>query len=98
MPDPSRGCDLPHSSWERQILNPLSATRDQTSILMDPSRVFNLLTHSGNNQDEEKDRDGWSRQRIVCMEGQRKEGLASLGNAPEFIPSWIVVFPLRTRS
>ena len=31
-------CDLYHSAWQRWILNPLSRARDQTSILMDPSR------------------------------------------------------------
>ena len=29
--------DLPHSSWQRQIPNPLSEARDQTCILMDAS-------------------------------------------------------------
>ena len=33
--DPSRICDLQHSSWQRQILNPLSRVRDPTCILMD---------------------------------------------------------------
>ena len=28
---------LHHSSWQRQIPNPLSEARDQTRILMDPS-------------------------------------------------------------
>ena len=37
MPDPSRICDLPHSSWRRQILNPLSEARDQIRSLMVPS-------------------------------------------------------------
>ena len=32
--DPSRVCDLHHSSWQRQILNPLSRARDRTCILM----------------------------------------------------------------
>ena len=32
-------CDLHHSSWQCWILNPLSKARDQTLILMDPSRV-----------------------------------------------------------
>ena len=27
-PDPSRACDLHHSSWQRQILNPMSEARD----------------------------------------------------------------------
>ena len=36
-PDPSRVCDLHHSSRHRQILNPLSEARDQTRVLMDAS-------------------------------------------------------------
>ena len=28
-------CDLHHSSWQHQILNPLSGSRDQTHIFMD---------------------------------------------------------------
>ena len=35
--DPSRVCNLHHSSWQSLILNPLSEARDQTCILMDPS-------------------------------------------------------------
>ena len=31
----SHVCDLYHSSGQRQILNPLSQTRDQTFVLMD---------------------------------------------------------------
>ena len=37
--DLSPVCDLHHSSRQCQILNPLSEARDQTFILMDPSRV-----------------------------------------------------------
>ena len=33
--DPSHVCDLHHSLWQRQILNPLSEARDGTHILMD---------------------------------------------------------------
>ena len=34
-PDPSHVCVLHHSSWQCQILNPLSKTGDQTHILID---------------------------------------------------------------
>ena len=37
-PDPSRICDLHHSSWQCRILNPLSETRDQTRNLLVPSQ------------------------------------------------------------
>ena len=40
--DLSHICDLYHSSWQRQILNPLSEDRDHACILMDTSRVLNL--------------------------------------------------------
>ena len=36
-PDPSHFCSLHCSSWQCQILNPLSKARDETHILMDPS-------------------------------------------------------------
>ena len=39
MPYLSHVCHLHHSSWQRQILNPLSETRDQTCVLMDTSRI-----------------------------------------------------------
>ena len=39
MEDPSCVCELQHSSWQCQILNPLRKARDQTHILMDTSRV-----------------------------------------------------------
>ena len=39
MPDPSRVFDLHHSSWQRQILNPLSAARDRTWNLVVPSGI-----------------------------------------------------------
>ena len=46
--DLSYVCALHHSSWPRWILNPLSAARVRTYILMDPSRVCELLSHEGN--------------------------------------------------
>ena len=38
MQDPSRICDLHHSSWQHQILEPLSEARDRTRNLMVPSQ------------------------------------------------------------
>ena len=35
----SRICNLCHSSWQCQILNPLSEAKDQTRVLMDTSRI-----------------------------------------------------------
>ena len=37
--DLSHVCDLQHSSWQRQILNPLKEARDRTCNLMVTSRV-----------------------------------------------------------
>ena len=45
--DPSRICDLHHSSRQCQILNPLSKARDRTSILMDTCQVRNPLSYNG---------------------------------------------------
>ena len=39
MWDLSTICNLHHSSWQCQILNPLSEARDQTCILMDASQI-----------------------------------------------------------
>ena len=39
MWNPSHACDLCCSSWQCQILNPLSEARDGTQILMDTSLV-----------------------------------------------------------
>ena len=45
MQDPSLACDLHHSSWQHQILNPQSEARDQTCILMVTSRIrFHCIT------------------------------------------------------
>ena len=48
MPELSHICDLYHSSWQFQILNPLSEDRNQSHILMDTSQVCNLLSHNRN--------------------------------------------------
>ena len=48
MQELSRVCDLHHSSWQCQILNPLSEARDPTRILMNTSQVPNILNHNGN--------------------------------------------------
>ena len=37
--DPSHVCNRHHSSWQRQILNPLIEARNGIRILMDPSQV-----------------------------------------------------------
>ena len=42
-PDPSHVCNLHHSSWQHQSLNPLGKARDQTCILMDHYRNSNVL-------------------------------------------------------
>ena len=39
LQDLSHICDLHHSSWQCQIINPLSEARDQTYILMDNSHI-----------------------------------------------------------
>ena len=39
LPDPSYVCDLHQSSWQHQIINPLSKARDQTHIIMDTSSL-----------------------------------------------------------
>ena len=46
--DPSRICDLNHSSEQCQILNPLNKSKDQTCVLMDAGRVLNLLSYNRN--------------------------------------------------
>ena len=46
-PDPSRICDLPHSSQKHWILNPLSKVRDQTHNLMVPSQICFCCTTMG---------------------------------------------------
>ena len=38
-PDPSCVCNLHHSSWQHQMLNPLSRARDWTCVLMDTSWI-----------------------------------------------------------
>ena len=40
MKDPSCVCDLHHSSWQHQILNPPSKARVRIHVLMDASRVL----------------------------------------------------------
>ena len=46
MPDPSHIRNLCHSSQQCQILNPLREARDGTHVLMDTSRILNLLSHN----------------------------------------------------
>ena len=42
-PDPSFVCNLHHSSWQHQILNPLSEARDGTCVLVDVRFVSSEL-------------------------------------------------------
>ena len=46
-PDPSRICDLYHSSWQCHILNPLREARDWTCILVDSGWVCNCWATMG---------------------------------------------------
>ena len=48
MPDLSPIHNLHRSSRPHRTLNPLSAAKDQTRILMDNSQLLNLLSHNGN--------------------------------------------------
>lgn len=43
--DPSRVCDLHHSSQQHRILKPLNEARGQTRILVDPGLVHHPLSH-----------------------------------------------------
>ena len=45
--DPSRVCNLYHSSWQHWILNPLSKARDRTRNLMVPSRIHFCCSSPG---------------------------------------------------
>ena len=45
--DLSQLCDLHHSSWQLQILDPLSEARERTRNLMVPSRVCFHCATSG---------------------------------------------------
>ena len=47
MPDPILVCDLCGSFQQHWMLNPLSEARDQTNILVETSRVLNLLSQNG---------------------------------------------------
>ena len=48
MQDLSCICDLPYSSQQHRILNPLREARDWIHIPMDTSWVLNPLNHNGN--------------------------------------------------
>ena len=47
MPGPCCICNLHHSSWQRQIVKPLSETKDRTCVLMDASQIC-FLSHDRN--------------------------------------------------
>ena len=46
-PELSHICSLQHSSWQWQILNPLSEARDWTHIPMDTSRICDCSATAG---------------------------------------------------
>ena len=46
MPDSNHVCNLQSSLQQHQIFNPLSEARDGTCILIDTSRVLNLLSYN----------------------------------------------------
>ena len=48
MWDPSHVCDLHHSSWQCQVLNPLREARNWTLVLMVTMWVSQLPSHRGN--------------------------------------------------
>ena len=48
--DPSRVCNLHHSSWQHWTLNPLSEARDRTHNLMVPSWIRFLCATTGTPQ------------------------------------------------
>ena len=50
MQDPSRICDLHHSLWQYQILNPLNEARDRTASSWRLHGVLNPLSHNENSQ------------------------------------------------
>ena len=70
--DPSHVCNLHHSSRQCRILNPLSEARDPTHILMDASRVHNLLSYNGNSLNKyfltEWRVNGWTNE-VECTSG-----------------------------
>ena len=45
--NPSRFCDLHHSSQQHWILDPLMEASDRTQVLMDTSWVLNPLSQTG---------------------------------------------------
>ena len=44
MQNPSHICELHHSSWQRQTLNPQSKARDRTCVLMD-AFLFKIMVY-----------------------------------------------------
>ena len=50
--DPNRVCDLYHSPWQGQILNPLSRARDPTCALTDTSQICFRWAMAGTPENE----------------------------------------------
>ena len=67
MRNPSRACNLHHSSRQHWILNPLRKARNWTLILMDPSQVHFCWTTMGTHI---KDFEHWQNQMYLLPRGK----------------------------
>ena len=77
----SRIYGLHRNSKQRRVLNPLSEARDQTSILMDTSRILNPLSHNGKSRNWQNERSlACSKENVEPHE--RKTGRLKLQELP----------------
>ena len=91
MPDPIHACDLPYSSWQCWILNPLNEARDRTCNLTVPSWI--PLSHDGNfvmqsfDPHTAQQAQGWRVQSDTCSQGS-SPATHSLHPGPSFSACW----------